>query len=31
MVKGIDKHVQIESVRRVAKDGDKSGPWRRDE
>ena len=31
MVKGIDKHVQIESVRLVAKDGGKSGPWRRDE
>jgi cyclic pyranopterin phosphate synthase len=31
MVKGIDKHVQIESVRLVAKDGGTSGPWRRDE
>lgn len=31
MVKGVDKHVQIESVRLIAKDGGKSGPWRREE
>lgn len=28
MVKGIDKSVQITSIRLLAKDGGKSGPWR---
>ncbi|MCC6494960.1 MAG: cyclic pyranopterin monophosphate synthase MoaC [Propionibacteriaceae bacterium] len=30
MVKGIDKGVQIESIRLLAKDGGRSGPWSRD-
>ncbi|MGV8907448.1 MAG: cyclic pyranopterin monophosphate synthase MoaC [Propionicimonas sp.] len=30
MVKGIDKGVQIEAIRLLAKDGGKSGPWRRE-
>jgi cyclic pyranopterin monophosphate synthase len=30
MVKGLDKAVQIESVRLLAKDGGRSGAWRRD-
>lgn len=30
MVKGFDKSVEIASVRLIAKDGGKSGPWRRD-
>ncbi len=31
MVKGIDKGVQITSIRLLAKDGGKSGPWRASE
>ena len=30
MVKGIDRSVQIEAIRLLAKDGGKSGPWRRE-
>lgn len=31
MVKGIDKSVQIENVRLIAKSGGRSGDWRRDQ
>jgi cyclic pyranopterin phosphate synthase len=31
MVKGIDKGVEITSIRLLAKDGGKSGPWQRSE
>ena len=31
MVKGIDRSVRIEAIRLLAKDGGKSGPWRRED
>jgi cyclic pyranopterin phosphate synthase len=31
MVKGIDRSVQIEAIRLLAKDGGKSGPWLRED
>jgi cyclic pyranopterin phosphate synthase len=31
MVKGLDKATSLRDVRLVAKDGGKSGPWRRED